>query len=382
MLGSLVFEACVTSELVELSRVIADIYDAAINPALWVRALESACAFTGGSSAVLFWHDAATERSEVLHLFNDDPAYTRSYFEKYLPMNPMFPAATFLEAGVVTASDDIMPNSELVRTRFYKEWIEPQGIADSLAVNLEKGTTRSSLINIRMDATYGIVDDEARLRMSLLVPHLQRAVAIGRLFAQGNAVETALTETLNHVEAAVFMVGVDGLIVFTNAPAQKMLDKATLVREENQLLHAIVPKTDRILQDIFAAAAKGDASVGVRGVAVPLAPTSEDPWFAHVLPLTSGNRQQAGLAYAAVAAVFIRKKAPDAPPPLQAISKLYKLTASEVRVLDAVLKESSVKAMAKTLGLSQATVKTHLHNVFRKTGANRQSELIKLVAGI
>jgi hypothetical protein len=80
-------------------------------------------------------------------------------------MNPMVPAATFLEAGVVTTSDDIMPNSELVRTRFYKEWIEPQGIADSLAVNLEKGTTRSSLINIRMDATYGIVDDEARLRM-------------------------------------------------------------------------------------------------------------------------------------------------------------------------------------------------------------------------
>jgi DNA-binding CsgD family transcriptional regulator len=34
------------------------------------------------------------------------------------------------------------------------------------------------------------------------------------------------------------------------------------------------------------------------------------------------------------------------------------------------------------LGVSQATVKTHLNNIFRKTGATRQSELIKLVAGI
>jgi DNA-binding CsgD family transcriptional regulator len=38
--------------------------------------------------------------------------------------------------------------------------------------------------------------------------------------------------------------------------------------------------------------------------------------------------------------------------------------------------------MAEMLGLSQATVKTHLQNVFRKTGTNRQSALIKLVAGV
>ena len=40
-----------------------------------------------------------------------------------------------------------------------------------------------------------------------------------------------------------------------------------------------------------------------------------------------------------------------------------------------------MKALAEALGLTQATVKTHLHNVFRKTGTARQSELVKLVAG-
>jgi DNA-binding CsgD family transcriptional regulator len=202
------------------------------------------------------------------------------------------------------------------------------------------------------------------------------------LFDQSRAIEQALTTALDHVEAAVFLVGSDGAITFANDPAKKMLDEATLVRVSGNALHAIADDADRILRDIFTAAAKGDASVGVRGVAVPLTSSSEERWFAHVLPLTSGRRQEAGQANHAVAAVFIRNTVPNAPPPLEAIAKLYKLTASEIRVLDAVLRVNGVRAIAEALGLSQATVKTHLQNVFRKTGTKRQSDLIKLVAGI
>ena len=50
----------------------------------------------------------------------------------------------------------------------------------------------------------------------------------------------------------------------------------------------------------------------------------------------------------------------------------------QVRAIDAVMKVSGVKALA---GLTQATVKTHLHNVFRKTRTARQSELVKLIGG-
>lgn len=370
------------SELIELSAVIADIYDAAIEPALWQQALANICAYVGGHSGVLFWHDAAAESAQALYLYNDDPQYTRLYFEKYLPMNPVFPAATFMAEGVVHSTTDFISKDELEATRFYKEWIAPQGIADSLAVNLEKGLTRSSLLNIRMEASLGFENDEAHARMALLVPHLQRAVTIGRLFDQSRAIEQALTTALDHVEAAVFLVGSDGAISFANDPAKKMLDEATLVRVSGNALHAIADDADRILRDIFMAAAKGDASVGVRGVAVPLTSSSEERWFAHVLPLTSGRRQEAGQANHAVAAIFIRNTVPNAPPPLEAIAKLYKLTAGEIRVLDAVLRVNGVRAIAEALGLSQATVKTHLQNVFRKTGTKRQSDLIKLVAGI
>jgi DNA-binding CsgD family transcriptional regulator len=369
----------VVSELIELSTVIADIYDAAMESALWQQALASICAYVGGHSGVLYWHDAATLRSEALHLFNEDPHYTRLYFEKYLPMNPMFPAATFIDEGVVVATEDIVPRSEFNETRFYKEWVQPQGMADALSVNLEKGVTRTSLINIRTEI---VPDEDMRARMALLVPHLQRAVTIGRLFDQHQANEQAFTSTLDHVEAAVFLVGADGAIAFANAPAGKMLNEAVLFRKDGQALRAVAAETDRTLREIFASAANGDASVGVRGVAVPLTNSTDERWFAHVLPLTSGRRQRAGQTAHAVAAVFIRNTAPNAPPPLEAIAKLYRLTAGEVRILDAMLKMDSVKAMARVLGISEGTVRTHLHNLFRKTGTRGQTDLVKLVAGI
>jgi DNA-binding CsgD family transcriptional regulator len=39
-------------------------------------------------------------------------------------------------------------------------------------------------------------------------------------------------------------------------------------------------------------------------------------------------------------------------------------------------------AMSEMLGVPQATVKTHLHNLFRKTATSRQSDLVKLMAGL
>lgn len=367
------------SEAAGLSAVIGDIYDAAVDPGLWNQALGSICAFVGGSSAALLWHDSALTRSEALHLYNVDPHYLRLYFEKYLPLNPMFPAATFVDEGVVVADEDVMPRAELNKTRFYREWIEPQGTLGALSVNLEKGLLRTSMINVRMTVP---LQDQMRYRLGLLVPHLQRAIAIGKLFDQSKAKEQALTETLDHVEAAVFLVGAKAGITFANDTAKKMLDEATLVRTEGNALGAAAPDANRVLRNIFAAAEKGDASVGVRGVAVPLKAASDERWFAHVLPLTSGRRRQAGNDCGAVAAVFIRKTVPNALSPLEEIAKLYKLTASEVRVFDAVLKVNGVRAIADLLGLSQATVKTHLQNVFRKTGTKRQSDLVKLVAGM
>ena len=71
----------------------------------------------------------------------------------------------------------------------------------------------------------------------------------------------------------------------------------------------------------------------------------------------------------------------EAPSPPEVIAKAYKLTMAELRVLLAIVDIGGVPEVAEVLGIAATTVKTHLGNIFAKTGTNRQADLVKLVAG-
>ena len=144
---------------------------------------------------------------------------------------------------------------------------------------------------------------------------------------------------------------------------------------------AIEAEADRELNRVVALAGGGDAAVGVKGIALPLAARDGERYVAHVLPLTSGERRRAGASYAAVAALFVHKATLGAPSAPETIARLYHLTPTELRVLLAVVQLGGVPEVAEALGIGEATVKTHLHRLFGKTGISRQADLVKLVAG-
>ena len=131
---------------------------------------------------------------------------------------------------------------------------------------------------------------------------------------------------------------------------------------------------------MFAAAQAGDAAVGRKGIAMALTARTGERYVAHVLPLTSGARRKAGVSYAATAAMFIRKAALDRPSPPVAVASQFALTPAEVRVLFAVVEIGGVPEVAPVLGISEQTVKTHLHHIYEKTATKRQAALVKLVA--
>jgi len=57
------------------------------------------------------------------------------------------------------------------------------------------------------------------------------------------------------------------------------------------------------------------------------------------------------------------------------------LTPTELRALLAIVQVGRIPRVADVLGIGAETVKTHLRHVYEKTGASRQVDLAKIVAG-
>jgi len=168
--------------------------------------------------------------------------------------------------------------------------------------------------------------------------------------------------------------------VRANARGIAMLSEGTVIRDASGKLAVLDADGNRRLHDFFANAEAGNAAGSGHGVTVALSARDGERYVAHVLPLTSGARRRAGVAYSAVAAVFVRKAAFELPHPLEAIARAFKLTSAEMRVLMMIVQVGGVPEVATVLGVSEPTVKTHLQHVFQKTGMGRQAELVKLVA--
>ena len=369
-------------EAERFSNLIGDIYDAALDPSLWIGTLAKVRDFVRGTAAALYSKDAANKNGEVYHDDGGiDPLYRQLYFDKYVKFDPTTTGHFFADLLQPISTTDLMDYDEFRETRFYTEWAQPQGLVDSLTMVLDKSVTSAALFSVFRHERDGLADDEARRRIKLVAPHMRRAVLIGRVIDLGAGETASFANTLDGLSAAMFLVTDAGRIVHANASGHDMIAGGDILRAAEGYLVACDPQANQALREVFTAAGSGDAAVGVKGIAVPLARAGGERHVAHILPVTSGARRQAGASYAAVAALFVHKAALQAPSSAEMIAKLYKLTPSELRVWLAIVQAGGISETAAALGIGEATVKTHLHRLFAKTGAGSQADLVRLIAG-
>ena len=263
----------------------------------------------------------------------------------------------------------------------YKEWARPQGWIDFVSASLEKSHVTYAECGIFRHEKEGVTDGEARRKMQLIIPHVRRAVFIGKVVDLKKADAGLFADVLDGIAAGLVVVDAAERIVHCNARGALMLEDETVISGTGGRLTAVDENAKQQLKDIIIKAAASDMAISSREMSVPLIARDGSSYVAHVLPLTSGARRWTGLAYSAVAAVFVRKAELELTHPVEALAKRYGLTAAEMRVLFAIVQIGGVPEVANMLGISQATVKTHLKRIFDKTGTARQADLVKLVAG-
>ena len=369
------------SETDSLLQLIAEIYDAALDPGLWGSALAEIGAFTRSSAARLYEEDSRAKTGRILSSWALEPADMDLHDRKIIALNPLTGARHLRGVGKMVSIWDVLRPGELLDPRDCREWMQPLEERDGrCAVLAESGTNVKALALTRHERD-GRVDPELRRRVGLMMPHLRRAMEVAAAIDRRKAEAASLADALTGLAAAVFLVDAEGRVSFANEAGRLLLEEGDMLCAVEGRLRACNPRAHQALREALAAAASREAGAAAEGTAIPLIAAQGQDWLAHVLRLGSGARQGAGRARSADAAVFVRQAVFDTRTPLGSVARRYQLSPGELRVLEAVVEIGGVQAITEALGLSEGTVKTHLRHLFEKTHTHRQMDLVRLVAG-
>jgi DNA-binding CsgD family transcriptional regulator len=363
--------AMVTVE--DFSRLVADIYAAAVTPECWEAALRDIHRTLGGIGGAL----AMAEGGAWSILDTSMPAAaSKSYIEHFCRVDHVLAAVDKGPVGAVrTGSEVIAPYRRL---EFYVDWMRPNGIEDGLFVRLT-GEPRPACFIVAAAGRTESFDTPERMKLvSGLVPHLQQALRTQDKLAVLADRTVELAGVLEVVRHGVIIVAGEHLVINLNSAAERILRAEDGLYMQSGRIAATSTRAEQELHSAIQNALAGEPSTIRTGRSLTcVRPSGKRPYVIHVLP---SHRRDADEPLRQPMALVLIIDPDDEPEPTAALlRRLYRLTEAEAAVAIHVMRGADLKEISEELSISYTTVRTHLQHVFDKTDTHRQAELVRLL---
>jgi DNA-binding CsgD family transcriptional regulator len=176
-------------------------------------------------------------------------------------------------------------------------------------------------------------------------------------------------------------------VLFDHLPEGMLLaDASARLCHANQVARLLLEAGDGLRLDRQGVLRAGTTAETVqlhREIARSANPAADAAPLALTLHRREGQRPLQVLITPLPSGAMLRACDPDRLPALASgpLRNFYGLTAAEAAVAQHVVRGEGLREVATRLGLTVATVKTHLQHVFDKTGTRRQAELVRLLLG-
>ena len=369
----------------KFSNLIGAIYDCVIAPERWAAVLDGICAefgFATGALSVASLTNMkagvnAVSGSNLAQMAQNGIAYGTDIIELWggAERIQQYPLGEPIVQSQAVRQDVILGN------RYYLEWALPKGLFDAVAVGLVRDGMMVGNAIFSQHESAGPIRDAQITGLRLLAPHIRRAVTISNLFDMKTVEAATFAATVEALTAGVVLADEESKIVHANATATAMLAAGDPIVVRHGRIAVQSTITTSTLQSAVAHAAKDEATLGQKGIGIPILRPDGAPLVIHVLPLRRGH-MRSGLIQRAAAALFVATASGPPRLPQDALSQLYDLTPAEIRIFELVCEGQTRADIAAMLGISVSTVKTHLIHVFDKTGCRRQVDLVRLAKSL
>lgn len=359
----------------DLEGLTAGLYEAALAPEHWTDWLTSAARCFGSMSALSVIQDGRNGAVDLLSAHNISGEALRLYGEYYHQCDLWIQRSskTLMKATVSAdlCSDEEFANSELY-VDFSKRYADGQFYVVGAVLPVDQHV---GVIGFQNSRVGGAFEREHALAVDFLLPHLQRALLIRSKLERAEARIAASQAALDAMSHGILVVSLEGRVVESNEAARQMLAEGDglSLGLKDLVLGARSAETST-LRALIAGCAQ---PTGGGGLSLPR-PSGRRPFEVIVAPLV--GTAATGVPGKAGAIIFLRDPEAQVRAVPEMLAALHRLTPAEGRLAADLLQHLTLEEIAARRQLSRETLRTQLKDLFRKTGTNRQSELMGFLA--
>jgi len=350
-------------------------FDAVMQPAQRVSALETMVDLFQAEHAVIFAHETATGRP----IISEAACMDGANFERFLLPETarwMAPFVAAMPNGRAVTLQHLTTEQEFERTALYNEVLRPANGFYHLAMRREYLGMCTMLSVCRPRRKVDFSADDVVSAQSL-IPALSMGVQLQARLQIADGRCAALASALDRLDDGVILTDAAARPVFLNARA------ARIVAEGDGLdvtTAQVVTATPIATQRLRAAVTDVSAGAAVTGRQLRVErPSQRPPLLLTILPMAQLGAVLPGVGAPSVA-IFITET--DAPLAIDcaAVREIFHLTARECDVAARIAGGLALDETAADLGIGHGTVRSHLTQIYEKTGTHSQAALVALLA--
>ena len=265
------------------------------------------------------------------------------------------------------------------------EWVQYQlktlGYYWTMAAHISTHGLWSDYISVNRLQSRGPHTDKEKADLRALLPHLARAAELHRTVTRLQNRYGAVLSVLDKLLVGLVILDANGRLVVANATARASCEGSGALRLDGRL-RVVQPDRDAELKALvertgMTANARHQSDGGLLVVEKR---SRDGSLLLEVMPIRDDGLPDGENIKGT--AVFIIDPASPFKVSAVGLAKIFALTPTEQAIADSLLNGTEVRQIAEERGNSVETVRSHLKNIFSKTGSSSQLELLRLTVKV
>lgn len=380
-------------DLDQFEMLLGDIYESAWSTTQWSTVLNRIAEMTNCTIAHLYISDHRTRKVIESYCGGDErriSAAHQAYIDHYGAIDPRGAKSSSLSPGNWILCQEHFDERFVSRNEFYQDYLIPNGF--------RYGTGTSLLASSSVDVSFGLLDEAQAFSrekhlplLNRITPHLQRSLKLGQRLQQLTGQIELGSSFIDKLPQPVIICSSSAKVIYSNCAANMLLAVEHCISIEKQ--HLVCANASH--QQKLLALIRGASSVNFSTVRQCSRASKAEPGIMttrslrdgrnlhlSVIPVPQSHGVQADFAMDQGALVLFDSRQGDFSNIEFWLTSLYRCSPAEVRIAKLLLDGQSPEEIGFSLDLKLPTVRTHLRNLFDKTGTSRQTSLVRLMTSL